>query len=236
MYLSYMGRVKQIIREEINKFLNEDDIDWSLYELKDEILREVIGGFLDAREKGGGKQPWSVIPFPRLKKIWEDHIKYGFVRDTKGMDMFENIFTRNILKLYANTELAGHTQSDMADELNDYDQTMDSIWDRTGNYNFGDYIVGSNGQYRISDYGLEPLGNLLAQLRKEQDYEKKLPIMDKMLNVVHQRSDIAEMFIEGGSNSLNKLSGYYTPEEPDKTYSDDVSSISGKYKMSDYSE
>jgi len=234
MYLSYMGRVKQIIREEINKFLNEEDIDWSLYELKDEILREVIEGFLNAREKGGGKQPWSVIPFPRLKKIWEDQIKYGFVRDTKGMDMFENIFTRNILKLYANTELAGHTQSSMEDELSYYDQTMDSIWE--GDYDFGDYIEGPNGQSRISDYGLEPLVNLLAQLRKEQDYEKKLPIMDKMLNVVHQRSDIAEMFIEGGSNSLSKLSGYDIPEDPNYPHSNIVSSISGRYNMSDYSE
>jgi len=229
-----MSNLKNIIREEISRYLNEDDIDWSLHELKDEILREVIEGFINAREKGGGKQPWSVIPFPRLKKIWEDHLKRGVVNDTKGMDIFENIFTRNILKLYANTELAGHTESNMDDELSDYDLTMDDIWE--GDYDFGDYIEGPNGQSRISDYGLEPLGNLLAQLRKEQDYEKKLPIMDKMLNVVHQRSDIAEMFIEGGSNSLNKLSGYYTPEDPNYPYSNDVSSISGKYNMSDYRE
>ena len=70
----------------------------------------------------------------------------------------------------------------------------------------GDWIE-ADGQWRLSDYGLKPLHKLLVQLRKEFDPSKKLPILDKMLNVVHQRSDIASWFVEGGSSALSQLSG-----------------------------
>ena len=71
---------------------------------------------------------------------------------------------------------------------------------------FGDWIL-HDGQWRLSDYGLKPLHKLLAQLRKEFNPSKKLPILDKILNVVHQRSDIASWFVEGGSAALSQLSG-----------------------------
>lgn len=71
---------------------------------------------------------------------------------------------------------------------------------------FGDWILDGH-QWRISDYGLKPLHKFLVQLRKEFDPSKKLPILDKMLNVVHQRSDIAAWFVEGGSAALSDLSG-----------------------------
>lgn len=228
-----MKNIKSLLKEEIIKFLKEnfDDYILDIYELRDEIMRDTIGGFIDAKEKGGGKQPWKLIPFSRLKKLWEDYINFGFVRDTKGIDMFENIFTRNILKLDVNTELAGHKTHTPEDDFEEFEITDDYLWEDT-KFDFGDYTAGPNGEPRISDYGLEPLMKLLEQLKREQDYEKKLTIMDKMLNVVHQRSDIAEMFVEGGSSSLDKLSGYYK-KDPENPY-DEVSSISGPYKMGDY--
>ena len=201
--------IKGIIREEISRLFEEEDLDWDLYENMGNVLRDVIERYKDALEKGGGKQPWTVIPFLRLKKIWEDYIRYGVVHDEKGIDMIEAIFTKNVLKLNANTELAGHANSYPTEEIEDAGMTEDDLWDNGTDFDFGDYIAGPNGQPRISDYGLEPLFKLTLELRKESSYEKKLPILDKMLNVSHMRSDLAEMFIEGGSYSLDKLSGYY---------------------------
>jgi hypothetical protein len=88
------------------------------------------------------------------------------------------------------------------------------------------YTVDSKGRDILSDYGLQPLLKLLIELRRERLPEKKLVTIDKILNVVHQRSDIAAWFIEGGTSSLGKLSGYID-DEGDST-------ISGEYKMSDY--
>jgi len=59
----------------------------------------------------------------------------------------------------------------------------------------------------ISDYGLKPLEDLLVELLRASTPEEKLLIIDRMLNVVHQRSDIADWFVEGGSHALGQLSG-----------------------------
>jgi hypothetical protein len=82
------------------------------------------------------------------------------------------------------------------------------------------------GQPYISDYGMQPLMTLVGELRRETKPEDKLVTIDKMLNVVHPRSDMASWFIEGGSSSLSKLSGY-----GDIEYGDD-SAISGSRKIS----
>ena len=95
-----MKLLKQIIREEISR-ITENDVDWDLHEAMDNIFNETLNGFLEARQKGGGQQSWNFLPFPRLKKIWEDYIKNGFVRDEKGLDVIERVMTRNILKLNA---------------------------------------------------------------------------------------------------------------------------------------
>ena len=58
----------------------------------------------------------------------------------------------------------------------------------------------------ISDYGLDPLLKLQSELLRSTTPEEKLLIIDRMLNVVHQRSDIAEWFVEGGSKALSQLS------------------------------
>ena len=59
----------------------------------------------------------------------------------------------------------------------------------------------------ISDYGLKPLEDLLSTLLRASSPEEKLLVIDQMLNVVHQRSDIADWFVEGGKQSLAQLSG-----------------------------
>ena len=68
-----------------------------------------------------------------------------------------------------------------------------------------------SGQAYISDYGLKPLTDYMSYLIKTGDTSEKLYTIDKMLNIVHQRSDLSSWFVEGGKSSLNKLSG--TDEE-----------------------
>jgi hypothetical protein len=86
-----------------------------------------------------------------------------------------------------------------------------------------------SGQAYISDFGLRPLEVLLKTLLMEREPEKKIVTIDKMLNVIHQRSDIAAWFIEGGTKALSDISGYYGAEN-DK----DDSVVSGQYRMHDY--
>ena len=78
---------------------------------------------------------------------------------------------------------------------------------------FYDWTVDKNGIDIMSDYGLEPLINLLYKLKTSKTPEEKLLTIDRMLNVVHQRSDLASWFVEGGSKALSQLSGMEEPQE-----------------------
>lgn len=64
----------------------------------------------------------------------------------------------------------------------------------------------SNGQYMMSDYGLEPLLKLAHELDEKTTPEEIIVVINKILDVAHQRSDLAELFIEGGSASLTDIS------------------------------
>ena len=199
-----MLNIITIIKEEINKFLkeSEEEIDYDLYYLYFETINNILSDFLEHKKMGIKEQPWVVIPFPRLKKIWEDFMRNGFVRDIRGLEVIENIVQNNIIKLYANTVLCGHTSINPDDEFEEFGFTEE---DRDDFYDYIDKI----SDYAFSDFGGRRLGllTLLKQLRKAKTPEEKIVIIDQILNVAHQRSDLASWFIEGGSYSLSKLSG-----------------------------
>lgn len=303
-----MNKLLKIIKEELIKFLKEelDDIDYNLYEKQDELKSEILSDFLFKNNPEFTKRIyWRVVPAARVKKIWEDYIRMGIVRDEKGINLIESIMIRNALNLHNLTMLSGHTPSspdeDFEDAWGEYvddyvlrvlqpqpqvdiDQTeipfdnpspphvrkkavkqyeIEPYYDNIRNIPFENYVkeheddaemdgvdiknnlmeilkehfyfyysTDSNGNDIMSDFGTDPLVQLAFQLAKESEAEKKVVIIDKMLNVVHQRSDLASWFIEGGSAALSDISGYMSDEK----YSwDSKSNISGKYKLSDYS-
>ena len=94
-------------------FLNEatyQDVE-DVYTREDEIKRSLFHDFLYNNTPEFTKHvPWKVIPFSRLKRIWEDFMRYGFVRDEKGLEMIEDIMIDNTLKIAICTALVGHTE------------------------------------------------------------------------------------------------------------------------------
>lgn len=184
-------------------FESESDVDWDLVEMYDEIKTEILTGFLGDKKMGVKEQPWEVVPFLRLKKIWEDYMKIGFIRDERGLSMIDGIIQKNIIKLWINTELVGHTSINPDDDFEMAEFTEEDKED------FYDYVGTNFSDYAFDDFGGRRLGllTLLSQLRKVKSSEEKIVIIDKILNVTHQMSDLASLFIEGGSFSLNQLSG-----------------------------
>jgi hypothetical protein len=67
------------------------------------------------------------------------------------------------------------------------------------------------GQDRISDYALDKLIEDAARIYASKTAEEKLVNVDRALNRIHMRSDIAAWFVPGGTAALNELSG--TPSE-----------------------
>ncbi len=216
---------RKFIHENIKSSLNEnDDVDWDLYEMLDDIKRQVMDEFLYAVEKEKpnydsnkylkARQDWETIPLGVFKRQWEEFIKWGFVKPNyiETLENIEKVITQNILKITVNTELAGHSQVNPEYEWREHleGRVPENKMEKYIKYleeHFGDFITESHGQMRISDYGLIPLQNKLSELRKINVPEKKLAKIDEILSVIHMRSDIASWFIEGGTKALAQLSG-----------------------------
>ena len=300
-----MKSVNKIIREEVGSYLQENDEQmYELFEAQDRIKDEIFTDFLYHNTQDFTKNiTWQVIPFTRLKKIWEDYMRMGIVRDVKGLEAIERIAIRNALRINVITELAGHTsygssEEDIEENIGAWvDQQMacilpqeevntdqleipynnpaaghqkkepvevekcdteihpfaQEVVDEKFNPNnmdredargmlmdvmkdrfFEDYLTDpKSGHLYISDYGLPAIMTLGSKLYMENNPEKKVVLIDGILNVVHQRSDMASWFVQGGSAALSDLSGYEIPDEESGGY-DTKSAISGRYKMGDY--
>ena len=173
---------------------------WNYYNDHDE---NIMGQVYDFNEsKPGSRQPWRLIPLKRIKKIWADYIKMGFVRDINGLSLIEDIVIENVKKIHANTILMGHTTSHPDDILNDYEMTMNE----TDEHDYSDWASDEAGAWRISDFALDNLVNGVLELMHVKTPEEKLQKIDFILNVVHQRSNIASWFVEGGIKGLDELS------------------------------
>lgn len=73
-------------------------------------------------------------------------------------------------------------------------------------YNMDDVLpLFSNGQWVLSDYGLAPLFKLGEEIIRQKDPNEIIVTLNKILDVAHQRSDLAELFIEGGSQALTDI-------------------------------
>lgn len=73
-------------------------------------------------------------------------------------------------------------------------------------YNFDtEYPTFKNGQFLVSDYGLPILMKLANELISKNEPEEIIVLINKILDVTHPRSDLADLFIEGGSETLDKI-------------------------------
>ena len=88
-----MKTIPEIIKEEFRSFLKEIDEDiHDMYDARDNVQEEIFSDFLYNNNEDFTKNiTWQVVPYTRLKKIWEDYMKMGTVRDVKGIDAIERI-------------------------------------------------------------------------------------------------------------------------------------------------
>jgi len=177
------------------------------YDVQQDMVFQVASEIIHAKE--GETQPWSPIKLNRISKIWNDYMTLGIIRDEKGLNnIVENVINK-IAHIHANTELAGHTQTNPKEYYENYldkeltDKEADAL-DRK----MDDYLRND----AFSDYGLEPLVELAIKLTDTTDPKEQILLIDQVLNVVHQRSDLASLFVEGGRMALDELSGYNTEE------------------------
>ena len=70
---------------------------------------------------------------------------------------------------------------------------------------FYDWMMMPDGSDAFSDYGIYPLEKILSEYNEELPPEKVLVIVNKALDVYHQRGDMASIFVTGGSRALSRI-------------------------------
>jgi len=202
------SELKELIRECIHEVTSEYHAQEDFIERRDRIMLEVVDAFL----KGAKRIYWPKVKAHLLAKTWLLYGKRGTV-DEEAIEKIADQMIDLVARLTVSTELSGHTSHDARQELEDVYEIVltDEQWRK-----LLDGLEDEQGNWYLSDYGLKPLQALALRLYSASTAEDKLHIIDRMLNVVHQRSDLAGMFVEGGTTTLHKIAsqgGYQTDFE-----------------------
>jgi len=156
---------------------------------------------------------WERVKAARLKRIWLDFGRTGVIRDEKGLAEIADQFLDNIARLQAATELMGHTNLDPIQTADDHGYELTPEL----NERMCDFFTDENGAWAISDYAVDKLLDHGCRYWQAETPEDQIYQLDRMLNVIHCRSDLASLFIEGGSETLRQIAnqgGYATAEQP----------------------
>ena len=197
----------------------EDDYDYAaedFYERTDRELGDIVAEFRAGRKR----VTWPVLKAEPLARIWLEYGRRGTVRDEEGVARIADQVMRLIARLYASTELSGHTVHDDRPEAEEHfgRAFTDEEWDR-----LLDMLEDAKGNYLLSDYAIAPLQAVYRRLHAAKTPEEQVQWDDRALNNVHQRSDLASLFVQGGTRTLDRIAaqgGFSTvqPEEGESSW------------------
>lgn len=192
----------------------------------------VINDFLSDKDDGKNRQSWTpLIPADSYRKAIEEFVKYGrFMRfPTKLIYQWMGIIMKNTAILRANTDWAGHSMLFPYDEFIDVffpdenDERRDEYYgdfsacsDFLNELGLYDWMIMPDGSDAWSDYGIEPIENLIFTYDSSMSPEKVIVLLNKILDVIHARGDIASIFIEGGNKTLSSVSNGMTESKKRK--------------------
>jgi hypothetical protein len=95
----------------------------------------------------------------------------------------------------------GHTSSDPQSDFEERGLNYDALEE-----NICEYVSDKDGGWIISDFAVGKLDHLAVEILGATESEKKLLLLDRVLNVIHRRSDLSEWFVVGGRATLTNLS------------------------------
>jgi hypothetical protein len=177
---------------------------------EEEMLETMISEYKSGRWPDGA--PWRVVSAERLTKIWKDAAQLGFIRDEKGLLSIRDRFIENFLRISVNTAIAGHATYTYSEVLDDH---FDTEAEKEA---FVSWAVNCETGWRLSDYGLKDLFRLCSVASEASDPNELHVVCDLILNVAHQRSDLASWFVAGGAKTLSSLAlGIRPSDRPEFT-------------------
>lgn len=175
----------------------------------------------------GGENPWKPLINPSMyQKALQEFSQYGqLIRFKKErLQQMMGIIMKNTAILRTTTEICGHSEWFPRDEFvdfyfegnydawNEYKEEVGeesdyyAAWEFLEEKGFDDWNKLPDGSDALSDFGLRPLEELIAQYDENMTPEQILVLINKCLDIVHCRGDLSSMFIEGGRQVLSQIS------------------------------
>ena len=197
--------------------LKENKLNESIEDLEDVFEEkthfELLNDFSLDKKHGIKQKQWNLIPAQQyhtlLKRYMESpiiaRIPYNVVNN-----WFLNIIVPNAIDINNITDFAGHSGYFPSEDVSDYFgvdiegygdgcEYLDSI-------GFYDWCVLPDGSDAWSDYGLKPLFDIINLYNPNMEAGEILILINRCLDVVHQRGDLSSAFIEGGKHSCDYIS------------------------------
>lgn len=204
-------RYENIIRESDNYHVFYDYI-------SDYDAHHVLNEFVSSPQS---RQNWGVLIDPnQYQKALAEFTQYGrFMRfPSDKIYQWMGIIMKNTAMLMANTEIAGHTRYYPTEEVEDVlipfisnkigeeiELNNNDIFDIIDMSGILDWMIMPDGSDAWSDFGLEPIQKIIIQYNQSLSPEKVIVLINKILDVSHQRGDLPSIFIKGGSQSLTNI-------------------------------
>lgn len=198
--------------EELNESLND-----LLCELSDDYMpSDLLYEFLDDKRNGITRKKWNLIPAQQYHTLLKRYMQSPEMARIPGSIVnhwFKDIIAPNALTIEYITEFAGHSSYFPGDDMgvvfgtgeNDYIDYGEGaeILEKEGFYDWCKLPDGSDGW---SDYGLQPIFKLMGEYNENANPSETLILINRILDIGHQRGDLASAFIEGGSKSCDYIS------------------------------
>ena len=236
------GKITFTVTSE-NRVIKESDDGWHIFYdyLEDYDAHYVLDEFFD---NPNGKQNWGVLINPEMyAKALRELSRFGTLTNStfpsKYVYQWMGIIMKNTAILCANTDLVGHSQSFPIDDVVDIaeyrfgidlepDYEACSEWlDEQGLY---DWMSMPDGSDAWSDFGIDPLMKIIKEYNEDLPPEKVLVLVNRALDVYHQRGDMASIFIQGGSKTLSKIAEHVQKSKK-KIYINEKKLLKVKHKL-----
>lgn len=212
--------IAEMVKKAINKLLNEqydDFYDSPIGKAYEDIYGStILWEFLDDKRNGIPHKQWDLIPAAQYQNLLNRYMQWGDnARIPDGlMDEWIQLIANNLVTLEYMTAFAGHASYFPQDDFEDvfgeeyqgqYDyEDLSEFLENIGYYDWAQLPDGSDA---ISDYGIQPIAKILEELSPASTPEDKLLIINRCLDVIHCRGDLASTFIQGGRATCSAISG-----------------------------
>ena len=180
------------------RYIDVDTYDYVVIELNiKEVYNICNNGKLNEAVDSNGQEYFSFVNQSDVDNIEKSDNIAKFKRD--------NIDLLNMIDRYNKKDYNhGEIEVDYNNQRFLLHCDVFSLLDDLGIY---DWMMLPDGSDGWSDFGIEPLCKIIDEYNEDLEPEKVLVLVNRCLDVYHQRGDLSSIFIKGGTSSLNRISG-----------------------------